>query len=449
VAAISIISAGDLTRQARWDSEAFTPEVLRLEGVLAGAPRLDDLATVTHPAEIPRVYTTESSGVPFLLAANLRAVLPDFAQLARIPAAVANTLANNELSTEDVLVTRTGANYGVACVYLGESGAVYTSGEGLIVRIREGVDIDGAYLGTFLGCQYGSSLCKKAGYGSGQPHVAPGYLRSTPILRLEERIENKVGQLVRQAWTSASNAYPLYAEAESELLDFFGWYDIAAIPRDLFFVENATSLAAAGRWDADFLSPRSMALRELLCKNGKTIGDVADLACRSFTPTPDVDFNYIEIGDVGEVGDLGNSVVRGADAASRAEWLVEPGDVLTTTVRPIRRLSGIVSEDQGGYVCSNGFAVLTPRGIEPEVLLAYLRLPPVCELMDLYTTASMYPAISVPDLLRIPFTAPSKRIRERVVELVKGALLEKARARKKVKEATTLVESRISALVSC
>ena len=38
--------------------------------------------------------------------------------------------------------------------------------------------------------------------------------------------------------------------------------------------------------------------------------------------------------------------------------------------------------------------VLTPEEIEPELLLVYLRLPLVCELLDLHTTASMYPAIS-------------------------------------------------------
>ena len=33
-------------------------------------------------------------------------------------------------------------------------------------------------------------------------------------------------------------------------------------------------------------------------------------------------------------------------------------------------------------------------GIDPELRLAYLRLPVVAELLDLHTTASMYPAIS-------------------------------------------------------
>lgn len=34
--------------------------------------------------------------------------------------------------------------------------------------------------------------------------------------------------------------------------------------------------------------------------------------------------------------------------------------------------------------------------------LGYLRLPPVCALMDLHTSASLYPAISETDLLALP-----------------------------------------------
>lgn len=37
------------------------------------------------------------------------------------------------------------------------------------------------------------------------------------------------------------------------------------------------------------------------------------------------------------------------------------------------------------------FVVLEPQAVAPEVLLACLRLPPVCELMDLHISASLYP----------------------------------------------------------
>ena len=90
------------------------------------------------------------------------------------------------------------------------------------------------------------------------------------------------------------------------------------------------------------------------------------------------------------------------EAPSRATWHVRPGDIVTSTVRPIRRLSAIISADQDGDVCSSGFVVLTPKAVSSECLLTYLRLPLVCELLHLFATASMYPALSEKDLLALP-----------------------------------------------
>ena len=72
-------------------------------------------------------------------------------------------------------------------------------------------------------------------------------------------------------------------------------------------------------------------------------------------------------------------------------------------------------------MCSSGFAVLQPKVVPPELVFAYLRLPAICELMDLHTTASMYPAISVPNILALPFRKPSPDGSKKIVEQVQAA----------------------------
>ncbi len=104
------------------------------------------------------------------------------------------------------------------------------------------------------------------------------------------------------------------------------------------------------------------------------------------------------------------------------------GDVITSTVRPIRRLSALIAPEQDGNVCSSGFVVLQPKQTAPEVLLTYLRLPPVCELLDLHTSASLYPTISEQDLLGIPFPDIDAKTAEKVVNAVRAAQVERQRA---------------------
>jgi hypothetical protein len=132
------------------------------------------------------------------------------------------------------------------------------------------------------------------------------------------------------------------------------------------------------------------------------------------------DFQYIEIGRITPDGSATAETVKGEQAPSRATWIVHSEDVITTLVRPIRRLTALIGQEQDGYVCSSGFAVLQATSVSVEVLLVYLRLRPIVELLNLYTTASMYPAISAADLMKIPVKRPSataaQRVREHIIK---------------------------------
>jgi len=439
MAMISIVKTSDVFGAERWDAESYRADLLRLESAVRMQDSIGTVARVIHPAEIQRSYTDES-GVPFILAANIRAILPNLNATPFIPRMVANNLPMNRLEPGDVLVTRTGAHYGTACVYLGASGAFYTSGEGLIVRPQPG--IDGAYLGVFLGCTYGLQLCQKAVYGSGQPHIGPPYLRKLPVLRLGKQ-EAIVATLAREAWGYRSDALPFYKNAQTEMLNAIGWDTFVKPKSALWHIVNFKDVAAADRFDTTFFSPRARGLYRLLSRDRHTIHDVARLANRRFTPEAGIPIEYIEISDVDDIGRFTSATVQGEDAPDRAKWLVEKNDVLTSTVRPIRRLTGVVSDQQVGFVCSNGFGVLCPRAIEPEVLLVYLRLPPVCELLDIYCRGSMYPAYAATDLPQIPIAIPSKDVRKRIVDMVQAAWKAQAGANRKLEQARNIIENEI------
>ncbi|MGJ5627843.1 hypothetical protein [Nostoc sp. CALU 1950] len=104
------------------------------------------------------------------------------------------------------------------------------------------------------------------------------------------------------------------------------------------------------------------------------------------------------------------------------------------------RLSALIESEQNNYICSSGFAVLKPTKIELEVLLIYLRSPIVCEILDLHTTASMYPAISTEDLLKIPITLPKESTRQKVTEKVRESRKAREQSKQLLEIAKTGVE---------
>ncbi len=431
------LNVNELAVAGRWDAEAFSPYLRSLDSTFSKCPALADIATVTHPSEIIRDYSVADDSKLFLLAQNIRPLLPDTSTEFRIPTSIAAGIPINRLEHGDVLVTRSGAHSGMCAVYLGGSGDCYTSGEGLIVRSRG--DVDGAYLAAFFNTVAGQALCHRAIYGSGQPHIGPKYLECARVPRFG-KLEAKVSKLVRTAYEDLQRAQSLYPNAEAELLGRLDWKTLKHEPTALSYVHAFSTISSAGRADAEFFQPRIEALKKVLAGQGTRLCDVAGLREELFQAVPNEHFHYIEISDVFDNGVLGGSKVAGSEAASRAKFKVHTNDVITSTVRPIRRLSGLVTAEQDGWVCSSGFAVLIAKEVPAEYLAMYLRLPPVCEVLDAYAKASMYPAITVPDLLSIPFFVPDKQLVTKICSAVRESRNAKAIARAKLEEAKQLVE---------
>jgi hypothetical protein len=227
--------------------------------------------------------------------------------------------------------------------------------------------------------------------------------------------------------------------AERHLLVALG-LDAWTPPEALSYVRTSSQAFAAGRLDAQFFAPRVEQLLARLARDGLRLADVAPARHERFEPTGSGDFDYIEIGSLGADGTAASESVPMAEAPSRATQYVRTGDVITSTVRPIRRLSALVAPEQDGAVCSSGFVVLQPQGISGEVLLTYLRLPLVCELMDLHTSATMYPAISESDLLALPIPAISPDVQAQVQDAVRQSAHARHRATRLLDAAKRAVE---------
>lgn len=258
------------------------------------------------------------------------------------------------------------------------------------------------------------------------------------VLALRERLNRIAGD----AAASLAKSTKYYADAEMLLESALGLDKLDLMPR-LFYERRYTDGRTAGRFDAEYFTPRMQNLIAALSRDGLTIANVAKLSKRRFKPIPGTQFQYIEIADITGSGTAESSPVAGEEAPSRATWIVKPGDIITTTVRPIRRLSAIITDEQDGNVCTSGFAILTPKNIAPELLLIYLRLPLVCELLNLYTTASMYPAIATDDLMKIPIVLPDETTRQRIIAKVRESFDARRDARRLLDEAKAMVEEAI------
>lgn len=131
------------------------------------------------------------------------------------------------------------------------------------------------------------------------------------------------------------------------------------------------------------------------------------------TPT-DYEFEYVEIGAVTlEKGISEYQHYKFADAPSRARRVVQPDDIIISTVRTYLKAIAIVP-DKENVIVSTGFAVLTPKNICISYLGFALKSEYFVHMVSANSVGISYPAINSSDLVKFKIAIPSRTEQEEI-----------------------------------
>ena len=435
---ISEINLSKLERTKRIDAEFFRKEFIRNQESLlkSSSVAISDLVAVSDGNHFSISDEFTDDGIPYYRGQDTTGQF--FAEQSS-PIGITRTafeiphMRRSHLKKGDVLLSIVGTVGSLALV--GSNREATCSCKLAIFRPKS---IEPEFLAIYLASKPGAAQIQRFRRGT----VQTGFLLEDTdqvfIPELSKKFTKSIVAKVSAARAALESAKDFQQQTEQTLLTGLNleyWHP----PTTLTYEANASEAFLSDRLDAEFFQPRIKELYRLLGDKAQCIRNVSDLRQDRFTGTKG-QFNYLEIGAVSSDGIIADSVIDGDEAPSRATWHVERGDVLTSTVRPIRGLTAIIEDSQHGSVASSGFAVLTPKGISPELLLCYLKLPQICELMDLHTSASMYPAISVSDILGLPFKHPGKEAEEKIVSLIQEARTKRANSKSLLERAKRAVE---------
>ena len=335
----------------------------------------------------------------------------------------------------DILLTKGGA--------IDRSGYVLVSGavsrDLIFMKTSHLPENERLTLFAYFGTDLFRRLLTRSSSQTAQPHLTITLVRTLPMFIGTDRLSGAVSKCILKAYQAEDRTYTQIKQAEDALLAALGLADWTP-PEPLSYSARASDASAAGRLDARFFAPRIQALLDILGRDGRSLGDLAASRRQKFRPQDSGTFNYIEIGDIDGAGAATSTPLACADAPSRATWHVRPNDIITSTVRPIRRLSAQIAPEQDGFVASSGFVVIHPQQIAPELLLTFLRLPVICELLDLYASASMYPAVTEAHILGLPFPEIDAAVEAQVVANIREAREAKGQAAQLLEAAKRAVE---------
>lgn len=242
---MSAIRVSELEGYRRVDAEYYQPHYLDLVERLDRFKSLVDYSPIIlHPAEVTRVY--DKVGLQLLFTQNIRANYLDFSHVRFLPIDVEPLIRRNRLELGDVVVTRTGANYGDAASYDGTPSPLYASAHCIIIRCKS---IPGAYLSTYFNTEIGRALLRRGVYGAAQPEIAPNYIHTLRIPR-DIQTEEFVQYKINQAKQKRGESELLYNQAQSLLAAELG-LDHLDLSESLYSVRRASEVWQARRIDAE------------------------------------------------------------------------------------------------------------------------------------------------------------------------------------------------------
>ena len=140
-------------------------------------------------------------------------------------------------------------------------------------------------------------------------------------------------------------------------------------------------------------------LKHVAAINERALADSTD---------PDYEFRYVDIGSVGRGKLLAEpSLMRFVDAPSRARRLVREGDTVVSTVRTYLRAVWPVKPPTEDLVVSTGFAVLSPKDLEPGYFAWWVQSDAFIEEVVARSVGVSYPAINALELGELQVRVPS------------------------------------------
>ena len=133
--------------------------------------------------------------------------------------------------------------------------------------------------------------------------------------------------------------------------------------------------------------------------------------------------------------------VQLGEEPERAYHLLEKGDVVVSTVMPHRNAVALIKTD--GVVGSSDLAVLRSNGIQPEYLLAFCKTAYFVNCLIRSNKKSLYPAVSIGDVLDTALFVPSDSFETLIVKAIKTSIFDIDRSKQIYAQAESLLLSEL------
>ena len=211
---------------------------------------------------------------------------------------------------------------------------------------------------------------------------------------------------------------------------------------------NAIKLLSAsfktfGRLDAEYYQPKYEAIVKKL-NTRETVLSLCNLHDKNYNPDAKQTYQYIELADVGQSGDISDVDIQyGSALPTRARRIVKSGQVIVPSVEGSLQSCALITDEYDGVLCSTGFYVLDSDCINSETLLVLFKSEPIQALMKQRCSGTILTAISKDELLSMPLPMIDDDIQEEIAAKVQESFALRKQSKQLLEYAKQAVEMAI------
>lgn len=425
----------------RGDVDFWSPEYVKNDKLMSQyVPFTDVIEGITNGVEL-RKYS--DSGELYLRVSNIKEFFTDLNDIKLVPLTREAVKAREKvrLSEQDILMSRSGS-LGIITIITPDIKDAIISSHIMRLRVKDG--INPYYIATFLNCEFGKNQILRRRNGSPIPEINHQSLEELRFFIPSKSIQQKVEQIVKDAFQLKKEAEKERQEAdlilENSIKRFF------TIDEQRAFWKWNTDIEIIKTLEPNFWK------KTISSKKHPTIefGDI---------------FNYQKGTEVGSalyqdsgipflrVSDLGDLEIQFGNSSKyinetlfdelKAEFQSHKGELLFSKDATIGLMAKVETEEK--QIISSGILRLQIKNKEfdPDFLMAFLTNKFINQEFVKNSTGSVIKHLNAQKLSKIELPLIDKQVQKEVANKIKSSISKKQFSRQKLQEAKDFVENLI------
>lgn len=396
--------------ESRFDSEYYSKENLLLQTIIdtAGNKTINEYGGVLdcsafYPS-ITGYYSNDRSLIPFIRVneiANGLILITD--NTVFLPA---NIIEDNNKTIAvaypgDIIIAKGGNTLAKVGLVTDEFPMYATCRDVIILRTTSLQGLNRHYLWSFLHSSFGQRMLWRSASQTGQPHLTLPAITKIKVPEYK-KLQDKIEKLYTLSVCKKQESNSAYRDAETILLTFLCISEKAYKSTGIAVKSISESFRVTGRLDAEYYQPKYESIAQKL-NTSETVLSLCKLHDKSFVPQGHDLYQYIELADVGQSGDISDVDIQyGSDLPTRARRIVKSGQIIVSSVEGSLQSCALITDEYDGALCSTGFYVLDSDCINSETLLVLFKSEPIQALMKQRCSGTILTAISKDELLSMP-----------------------------------------------